>query len=154
MSELTPRQWELWRLIEHNSLVEHRKTTQKEICEKIDGYEWSNEPYVHDHCSKIWRDIKANNESLEHDKVIISKNFEYWMGSQRETEEFLNTLWKSLVPRLKRYWRYLYKAKLDGQGKLISNQGNVIDEDSYAKRFHEAYNDFDIELQKEINNQE
>ena len=28
-SELTPRQWALYRLIKHNSLVEHRKTTQK-----------------------------------------------------------------------------------------------------------------------------
>ena len=28
-SHLTPRQWALWRLIEHNSLVEHRKTNSK-----------------------------------------------------------------------------------------------------------------------------
>ena len=28
-SLLTPRQWALWRLVEHNSLVEHRKTSQR-----------------------------------------------------------------------------------------------------------------------------
>lgn len=147
---LTPRQWEVWRLIEHNSLVEHRKTTQREIVDKVQGYYWNDDEKAHDHCSAIWTDIKANNESLEHDKIIISKNFEYWIGSERETKEFIAGLWKALSPRLKRFWRYQNKLGLDGQGKLLSNQGNPIAVGSVAKQFHEVFNQYDIEMQKQL----
>lgn len=152
-SGLTPRQWALWRLIKHNSLEEHRKTTQKEICEKLKdyGYKWvETSGENHDHCSTIWKDVKDNNESLEHDKIIISKNFEYWIGSERETKEFIKNLWKALSPRLKRYWNYLNKLGLNNQGKLFSNQGNPIDDNSLAKQFHECFNQYDIEMQKQL----
>lgn len=149
-SALTPRQWEVWRLIKHNSLEEHRKTTQKEIVDKVKGFVWNDDEKAHDHCVALWSDIKANNESLEHDKIIISKNFEYWIGSERETKEFIAGLWKALSPRLQRYWRYLHKIGLDGQGKLLSNQGNPIDDNSLAKEFHEVFNKYDIEMQKQL----
>mgnify|MGYP003290075896 CR=1 FL=1 len=148
-SELTPRQWEVWRLIKHNSLVEHRKTTQREIYEKVDGFVWNDDEKTHDHCTAIWNDIKANNESLEHDKIIISKNFEYWIGSERETKEFIKGLWRALSPRLKRYWAYLNKANLDGQGKLLPNQGNPLNCET-AKEFHEVFNKYDIEMQEQL----
>ena len=148
---LTPRQWALWRLIMHNSLVEHRKTTQKEICEKLAdyGYKWvETNGENHDHCAMIWKDVKDNNESVEHDKIIISKNFEYWIGSERETREFIKGLWKALSPRLKRYWNYLKKFGLDGQGKLFSKEGNPIDDSSTAQKFHEVFSKYDIEMQQ------
>lgn len=145
-SSLTPRQWELYRLIKHNSLVEHRKTTQKEICDTISGYVWNDKEQVHDHCPAIWKDIKDNNESLEHDKIIISKNFEYWIGSERETKQFLKDLWQALTPRLQRYWKYVAKISLDGQGKILSNQNDPLTEK--AKLFHESFNAYDIEMQK------
>ena len=124
--KLTPRHWALYRLIYHNSIVEHRKTTQREICDKIEGYEWIESNNTSDHCSAIWTDVKDNNESPMHDKLIITKDYEYWIGSERETREFIKGLWKALSPRLKRYWSYLKKIGLDGQGKLLSNAGNVI----------------------------
>lgn len=146
-SHLTPRQWETYRLIKHNSLVEHRKTTQKEICERVEGYDWNDKENVHDHCPAIWKDIKDNNESLEHDKIIISKNFEYWIGSDRETKQFLKDLWKALSPRLQRYWKFVSKVGMDGQGKILSNQNDPLTEK--AKLFHECFNDYDIEMQKD-----
>lgn len=150
MKKLTPRQWALWRLVEYNSIVEHRKTTQREIYEKVEGYCWQDDETSHDHCSAIWVDVKANNESFEHDKIIISKNFEYWIGSERETKKFLAGLWKALSPRLYRYWRFVEKCKLEGQGKLLSNQDQVIDDNSLAKHFHEVFNQYDIEMQEEL----
>ena len=141
-SELTPRQWALYRLIKHNSLVEHRVTTQKEICEKLGSYgykfvEKSGEN--HDHCSTIWKDVKDNNESYEHDKIIISKNGTYWIGNEEETQEFLDKLWKDLCPRLCRYWNYKQKVSRNGQGQLFSTQLNPIDENSKARAFIESY---------------
>lgn len=153
-TKLTSRQWALWRLVEHNSLVENRKTSQREIFEKVCGYTWNEEPTAHDRCPAIWKDVKDNNESLEHDKIIISKNFEYWIGSERETKQFLAELWKALSPRLSRYWTFVDKLKRDQQGKLVSNQGNPIDENSLAKQFHECFNRYDIEMQKEIDEKE
>lgn len=149
-SSLTPRQWELYRLIKHNSFVEHRKTTQKEICDKINGYEWVDDDKVHDHCSTIWKDIKDNNESLEHDKIIISKNFTYWIGSEEETQKFLRELRKALEPRLKRYWNYVSKTKMDGLGKLFDKNNNPVDDNSKARKFYECFNDYNIELQAAI----
>lgn len=149
-SDLTPRQWALYRLIEHNSLVELRKTTQREICEKLKdyGYEWNDDVKAHDHCSTIWTDITENNLSYEHNKLIISKNFEYWIGSESETKDFIHKLWADLSPRLSRYWRYLKKSKKDGQGKIIDKNGNIIDETSKAEKFIEAFNEYDIEMKE------
>ena len=140
-SELTPRQWALYRLIKHNSLVEHRKTTQKEICDVLRayGYKWDEDERSHDHCTAIWKDVKDNNESYEHDKIIISKNFEYWIGNEEETQEFLNQLWKDLCPRLIRFWNYKNKVARDGQYQLLSTKLNPIDESSKARHFIESY---------------
>ena len=147
-SSLTPRQWELYRLIKHNSLVEHRKTTQREIYEKVRGYEWNEDDKIHDHCSAIWKDIKDNNESLEHDKIIISDRFVYWIGSEEETQRFLRDLWKALAPRLHRYWAFVNKTKMDGQGKLLDKNGNELN--PTTSEFHKCFNDYDITLQKLI----
>ena len=136
--KLSPKDWELYRLIYHNSLYEHRHTTQREICDKIEGFNWNDDITVHDHCSAIWTSIKNNNESYEHEKIIISDNFEYWIGNQEEERMFLDKLWNDLQPRLSRYWKYMSKIKRDGQGKLLSCQGNQINE-GQAREFVESY---------------
>lgn len=143
-SDLTPRQWALYRLIYNNSIVLNRKTSQKEICDSIRGYEWNDDPTTHDHCSAIWSDITANNLSFAHDKVIISKNFEYWIGNEQETKEFIDDLWGQLAPRLMRYWFYKAKIKRNGQGKLLSNELNPITDDSKAREFVESFNPYGI----------
>lgn len=134
---INPRQWALYRLIRQNSLVEHRKTTQKEICDTIAGYEWNDDVKVHDHCVAIWNDIKDLNMSFEIEKVIISKNFEYWLGDEEETKAFIDKLWSDLEPRLVRYWTYLRKVSHNGQGKLLSNQLEPISDN--AREFVESY---------------
>lgn len=139
--KLTPRQWALWRLVEYNSTIEHRKTTQKEICDKLGeyGYEWNQDEKCHDHCTMVWNDIKDLNLSYENDKVIISKNFEYWIGNEEETQEFLDKLWNDLFPRLKRYWDYKQKVSRNGQGQLLSTRLDPIEENSKARKFVESY---------------
>lgn len=145
-NKLTSRQWSLYRLVKHNSLVEHRKTTQREIYEKVHGYEWNDDVKAHDHCVAIWTDIKDNNLSLEHEHIIISKKFEYWLGSKEENEKFLKDLWKALSPRLYRYWNYFKKIKQDCQGKLLDKNNNPITDDDAPNRFFKAFNDYDITM--------
>ena len=158
-SSLTPRQWALYRLIKHNSIVEHRKTTQKEICESLCGfgYEWNESNNTSDHCSVIWSDVAANNLRLEHDTIIITKNYEYWIGSKEETKAFLRKLWKDLSPRLHRYWFYVQKLGTDGQGKLydknlnpIYEGGSISDSAKNTKLFHDCFNHYDGEMQEVI----
>ena len=143
-SELTPRQWALYRLIYTNSLVLNKKTTQREIYESIRGYEWNDSETCHDHCPAIWKDITDNNLSFSHDKVIISKNFEYWIGNEQETKEFIDDLWNQLAPRLMRYWFYKEKVKRNGYGKLLSNDLQPITNDSKAREFVESFNPYKI----------
>ena len=157
-TSLTPRQWALYRLIHHNSFVEHRKTTQKEIVEKLGdyGYQWTESENTSDHCSTIWSDITANNLSLEHDAIIITKNYVYWIGSKRETEAFLRKLWKDLAPRLHRYWFYVRKVGMDGTGKLYDKNLNPIYDHEFhvpganTKLFHDCFNNYDVSMQRAI----
>ena len=145
-STLTARQKALYKLIYHNSVIEHRKTTQEEIVSKLGhyGYQWNESENTSDHCSTIWSDVAALNLSFENDNVIITKNYIYWIGSKRETEAFLRKLWKDLAPRLHRYWFYVKKVGRDGQGNLLDE----LDDSTIA--FRESFNKYDVEMQKAI----
>lgn len=147
VSKLSPRQWKLYRLIYDNSVNYQRKTTKREIYEALKdyGYEWNDSDTTHDNCSAIWTDITANNLSFAHDKIIISKNDEYWIGTKEDTDNFLNDLWNQLAPRLMRYWFYKSKVKGNGQGKLLSNELLPIDDNSKAREFVESYNPYEVE---------
>lgn len=136
--KLTPEEWECYRIIRENSELFGRRTSQKEIAERL-GLKWNDDPKAHDHCPKVWTIIEHLNMSGEIEKVIISFNFEYWLGNKAETEVYLDKLWSDLMPRLKRYWTYYNKIKKDGQGKLLSAQLQPIDEDSQAREFVESY---------------
>lgn len=135
---MTSREWQVYNIIKEKSL-QGQKTTQRELCDLVEGLEYNEDITAHDHCSTIWNIINEINNSDEIDKIIISDNFEYWIGDEEETIEYLNTLWGRIVPKLKRYYNLLRKTKLDGQGKLLSNQLQPIDENSQARPYHEVY---------------
>jgi hypothetical protein len=139
-TKLIPRQWALYRLIRHYSLDLGKKITQREICDLLpEYYKWNDDIKTHDHCVMIWGDIKNLNLSYEIDKIVISDNYEYWLGDQEQTKEFINGLWDDLFPRLSRYWAYKQKVARNGQGKLLSDQLQPIDDESKAREFIESY---------------
>lgn len=145
VKKLTPRQWELLNLIKQNSFIGKRKTTQREICDSL-GYEYNEDEKAHDPCPAIWNDIKDINLSYETDKLIISKNFEYWVGTEEETNAFIEKLWNDLCPRLIRYWAYQKKMQRNGQGQLFSRKLEPIDENSKARNYIESYGRESIDL--------
>lgn len=140
--KLTPRQEALYRLIKQNTL-EGRKTTQAEICDKIEGYSYNNGTNSHDHCPQIWIDISGErgiNWSPSKEKIIIVKDFEYWIGSKEEVKAYLSELWNvGISPRLKRYWALVDKNNSDGKGKLFTCRGDLMKDDSKARRYVEAF---------------
>jgi len=144
---ITPQQWDLYDFIKHNSLEEHRKTTQKEICDAFPrAYVYVERENSTDKCSQIWVDIEAINGSPNLEKFIITKRYEYWIGSEDECKQYLKRLWNSISPRLFRFWNIVTKMKANGQGKLLGASGLPINEDSKARRFVEAFNAYDLEM--------
>lgn len=156
--ELKNRRKELYELIKHNSLIENRKTTQEEICEKIDGYNYVESNSTNDHCTAIWNDINKINNDSSIDVVIITKRYKYWIGSKEETKEFLRKLWKDLSPRLKRYWFFVKKIGFDAQGSLFDEKLNPVNfetDDSATisgMLFHKFFIKYDEAMKKESEN--
>ena len=89
--------------------------------------------------------------SDERDKIIITDKYVYWIGSEEETTEYLNRCWDALVPSLDRYWKMIKKAKRNGQYKIFSTRGDIIDDNSKARRYVESFIDKTLD---EMNDEE
>ena len=118
--KLTDRQIKTLELIKANSL-KGIETTQREIYEnQPTEYVWNDDPYIHDHCSSIWRDIEAINTSDEVDEIIVIKNNTYkFAESCAEANAAAQKYLDKAVITFKRYWRVMKKIKQDGQGKIF-----------------------------------
>lgn len=141
MEKLKTRQWQLFNYLLANS---DRAVTQRELIDNIGEYEESGK-LSHDRCPTIYTDIDKINKSKEIDKIILMDNFNYKIASKEEAIDFANYYLKKALKALKRYWTLIDKINKDGQGKLLSNQDNPIDDKSKAKRFIETFiNDLDL----------
>lgn len=153
--ELKERREKLFDLIKHNSLIENRKTTQAEICEKISGYKYVESNATNDHCTAIWSDINKINNDSTIDAVIITKRYKYWIGSKEETKAFLKKLWKDLSPRLQRYWFFVKKIGFDAQGSLFDKDLKPLFADAIDDKlingqlFHKFFVEYDEAMKKE-----
>lgn len=142
--KMNDRQWRLFDLItlSHEQGIE--RLTQKDICELLPSYYAYNER-PNDKCPLIWEDVDFINKSLEVDKIIVVDKFTYRFGSKSECEDYGNKLLIGALKKLKRAWAVIDKVKRDGQGKLLSNQNNPIDDKSRAKRYIETFIDNHID---------
>ena len=139
--EPTLEEKELYNLIVHNSLEEHRHTTQQEICEKIPSFVLSKDPFAHDKCVRIWTAIKNLNEASSTELIIIYKNFEAWIGNGDEMEERRLELWNVITRRLHRYWNIVRKIKRNEQGKAFDEDGNPFEGMDFA--FYTSFQAYD-----------
>ena len=149
---MTSRQWRLYNYLkkcaEENS---DRFITQEEICEVL------NEDYSLNHkamnkmcCSYIQSDVLYINSSLEVDKIILFKHQTYKIAKDYdEAIDFLNKKFLKKIKKLgSRYTAIKKKIYQDGQGKILSNRGEVIDGKSKAREYRETY----INTEREISN--
>lgn len=148
-SKLTPIHWELYRLIEARTKGNELSVPQREIYDllKSKGYEvsWNESQNQHnDHCRWLWDLIWGEdgiNFSPEVDHIIVhDSEYNYRFGSANEVLARWAYYYDKTEKSKKRHYSLLHKIKQDGQGKLLSNQGNPIDDDSLAKLFHETFN--------------
>lgn len=133
-TKLTSRQWKLYNLLKSDP---NKWFTQKEIADAIPDYNYTERK--NDKCSSIREDKIAINASIEVEKIIVMKNYCFKIGNEKEYREER----RKHISRLKNQKREIenidYKYQHNNQGKLISNQGAVIDEKSKARHFFETF---------------
>lgn len=140
--KLNSKQWRLYNFIKFIT-EQGRWTDKKEICTELnDLYSLQttkNETSEINNCPAIYQDIKAINNSDEIEKIIIVDSNKIYLGSEQQCYDYAEKLKAKAIKLLKRSWTIHSKAISDGQGKIISCQGNVITEESKARDFVEAF---------------
>ncbi len=144
MERLNSRQWATYNFIKSHSELGQAVTQQAiyanyPIEAHKDGYSWAKGENTHDRCLKVWEDVHAINASSEVEKIIVMDAFTYRLATEEEAGEYYAKLQERALKALVRAYNVKRKIKADGQGKLISCQGNPIDEESHARRFVEAF---------------
>lgn len=151
------KQWKLYNFLKITAQKYPDKwVTHEEICEALPNDFKMNHVAIKKKCSSmIQRQIIEINSSREIEKIIMYRNQSYKLAtSQEEALEFVNNklLYKG-CRILKRYWQLRDKIMKDGQGKLLSTRGDVIDEESKARPYVEAFIKKTIPKAKNINSE-
>lgn len=135
--------WKLYRFLKQKAIEDSNHwITHEEICEALpEEFKMNHQACNKKCCSTIQQHIIEINECDEIEKIIIYKNQSYKLASNKEeAEEFIK---RKLLTKgcriLKRYWQLLDKISSNGQGKLLSNRGNPIDENSKARKYVESF---------------
>lgn len=135
-----PRHWALYRLLEQHL----NGLTLKQICEMcvIDGkpqYTYNESAKCQsNHCALFYADRNYINLNQRFDKIILRDGDKWMFATEEQAREFYDEcldramFYHSIQSAVGR------KIKLDGCGKLFSNDMQPIDENSKAKRFHET----------------
>lgn len=98
----------------------------------------------HDICSALnlirIRLNKACNEGqISH--LILLHNSKFKIAADvAEAKQFLYKDFEVGIKRIVRYYENMKVLSRNGQGKLIDCKGNIIDENSLAKRFNDVFN--------------
>lgn len=136
--EMTTRRWTLYNYIKAN-----KKVNTRDICRDLpEHYTLATSDRIHNPCVLVNTDVDAINASPEIEKIIVhDREYNFWLATNKEeTVAFAEQLYKKRALRaLKKYWNMLAKADADGQGKLISCKGDIIDGNSKAREFVEAF---------------
>lgn len=131
---MTTRQWELYKLLRAQP---DKWFSQKEICEHVEGYTYIERN--NDCCPAIRNDKLAINASSEIDKIVVMKNYQFKIATYEEYFEERRKHISRLKNQVKELQNIDYKYHMNGQGKLLSNQGVEIDGKSKARRFFETF---------------
>lgn len=145
--KLTTRQWKTYNAIKE--ATEKGKTISRRELYLLqpDQYEWHDNPRTHDQCVAIRYDVNAINDSEEIEKIVVydeKGNFKLAENAEEAYDFLYRVYCKVAVEKFRKMRRIRQKIRANGQGKLISTKGNVIDENSKARSYVEAYCKVDI----------
>ena len=137
--KMTTREWNLYQLLRRAYEEDADKwISQKEICDAQIGYVWNEKRW--DKCSAIQANMKEINYLEEVDKLIIMKNRCFKIAkNEEEAKDAANYYIRKIKKNVVNANSIYHKLGLNGQFKLLSNQGQPIDEKSKAKDCHEVF---------------
>ena len=98
----------------------------------------------HDSCS-ILNSIRiklnrASSQGLLSHIILLDNDCFKIAQSKEEAEQYLKRDLNNGLKLIVRYYQNLKVIKEDGQGRLLDRKGNVISEDSLAKKFNDVFN--------------
>lgn len=122
----------------------NRWISKKEILENNKELLKESDTTSHDICSTL-NNIriklnKACHEGQISHLILLDKGHFKIAANKEEAEQYLKKDYRIGIKRIIRYYENMKVLTRDGQGKLIDCKGNVITEESLAKRFHEVFN--------------
>ncbi len=137
--KLLTRQWKLYNLLKERTEL-NIKTTVADICDLLPGeYILNKKQSNFSNCPQLYADIDIINNSSEVSHIIIKNNNSFKLGTKEEVKKYMEKCKIRALRQFRKYWDIERKVELNGQGKLLSNQGNPIDEKSKAKAFFETF---------------
>lgn len=103
---------------------DNRWTTQRELVDAVDSdltvedkLEWNDHDY--NHCRRIWTIINNLNQTGRLEKIIVTKDYKYKLGTKKECQAYFKKLHKDAVLKLMRLSTLKKKYAQNGQETLF-----------------------------------
>lgn len=145
LTHLTSLDWTIYNYLKkHFKADPKRWLSKQEILE--DNPDLLNESATtsHDICAALnsirLKLNKACHEGQLSHLILLHKGTFKIAADKEEAEHYLKKDFFVGIKRVIRYYENMRVIKRDGQGKLIDCKGNVITEESLAKRFNDVFN--------------
>ena len=146
MIKLTTTEWTVYNYLKAKFKEDPNKWVSKqEILEDNESVlSASKGETSHDICANLNAiRIKLNKAShegqLSHLILLHNSRFKIAANAE-EAKRYLYKDYQIGIKRLIRYYQNINVLENDGQGRLIDRKGNVITEESLAKRFNDVFN--------------
>lgn len=140
---LKKQDYAFYRLLETIAKYEpNRWVSKEELLEMLSDH-FKKDEGTHDICAEFNVSRLRLNQArsmgiITH--LVLLKSHKFKLATTRdEVEKYCKRDKDNGLKLLKRYWQNIGVLKQDGQGKLIDCNGNVIDEESLAKRFNKPF---------------
>lgn len=145
MISLNTLDWNVYTYLKHSFKDDPKRWVSKqELLEGIERLRQSKSETSHDICSslnsiRLRLNQAANEGQLSH--LVLLNNGKFKIAADLdEATEHLKKDYNIGIKRLVRYYENMRVLKRDGQGKLMDCKGNIITEESLAKRFNDVFN--------------
>ena len=145
MTDLKTIDWQVYNFLKTGFRSDPKRWFSKqELLDAIPSLSKESGATSHDICSTLnairIKLNKASSEGQLSHLILLNKGSFKIAANFDEAKEYLSADYKVGIKRLIRYYENMKVLKRDGQGKLIDCKGNVITEESLAKRFNDVFN--------------
>lgn len=118
---MTNRQKALYACLERQSYYVSQTQIGRELLEEYDDCN-SNDYHNSNARMVLTRDIRAINNDMSAEKIILSYRQGIKLATKEEAVKFIDNQYKSVFRKLKRIRKLEKKANLNGQFKIISDE--------------------------------